>query len=284
MNMMYPEWKTVAVQGAAGSYGHMAAMGACAGAEPRFFATFEDTFAAVEAGEVDGAAIPIENSTMGRIPDIHRILPTTPLHIVGEYFQPVHHCLLGVPGARLEGVTEAYSQLPALAQCRETLKRMNIRPVAWADTAGAADMVAKEGNPAKAAVASRMAAGVYGLEVLKDPLNDAAHNTTRFVLFGRQAAVPPAGAPVRTSLMFRTRDLPAALYKALGGFATNGINLSKIESYILDGAFETAQFYAECDGRMGTLPMENALEELRFYSHFVRVLGCYAQASVPIKN
>lgn len=272
------QWATIAVQGAAGAYAHMVAQAVAPQAEVRFCPTFEDAFAAVEEGNADGAAIPIENSTMGRIADIHRLLPHTRLHIVAEHFLPVSHCLLGVKGATLADVRQAYSQIPALAQCRHTLKSLGLEAVPWTDTADAARMVAEAQNPAKAAVASRLAGEVYGLTVLQEPLNDEPHNTTRFVLWGRTPVLPPLDALARTSLMFRVRDIPAALYKALGGFATNGINLTKLESYILDGDFHVAQFYAECDGHTESPAMNQALEELAFYSSFVRVLGCYPKA------
>lgn len=274
-------WRTVAVQGNAGAFAHMVARAACPQAEVVFCRSFEDAFAAVESGTVEGAAIPLENSTMGRIADIHHLLPGTPLQIVGEHYLPVEHCLLGVKGAALADVKEAHSQLPALVQCRETLKRLGLAPVNAADTAGAAKQVAAWGDPAKAAVASALAAEVYGLEVLQSPLNDEAHNTTRFILLGREAHMPAVEVASKTSVMFRVRDIPAALYKALGGFATNGINLTKLESYVMDGGFHVAQFYAECRGHVDSPAMRQALEELDFYSTFVRVLGCYADAAAP---
>lgn len=271
------QWQSIAIQGAAGAYAHMVAQQACLQAEVVFCSTFEEAFAAVEMGKANGAAIPIENSTMGRIADIHHLLPASSLKIVGEFYLPVRHCLLAVQGASLKDIEQVYSQLPALVQCQKRLKAMGVEPVAMADTAGSARQVALWQDKAKAAIASRLAGEVYGLEILEEPLNDESHNTTRFIFLGREEWIPPVDVPVRTSLIFRVRDIPAALYKALGGFATNGINLTKLESYILDGDFKVAQFYVDCDGHVESPAMKQALEELGFFSDFVRVIGCYPQ-------
>lgn len=273
-------WKRVAVQGNAGAYAHLAASEVCPKAEVVFCGTFEEAFEVAAAGKVDGAVVPVENSTMGRIADIHHLMEDIKgLRILGEHFLPIRHCLLGVKGASLSDVKEAHSQLPALMQCRKTLKKMKIVPVDAADTAGAAKDVKAWGDTSKAAVASRLAAKVYGLDILQKDINDELNNSTRFLLLGREEWVPSPKERSLTTVMFRVRDIPAALYKALGGFATNGINLGKIESYMLGGKFEVAQFYVDCEGHVDSVGMCNALEELRFFSEFVRVLGCYPAGS-----
>lgn len=270
-------WKTIAFQGEAGAYAHVAAGKACPQARVVPQPTFADAFRAVEDGKVDGAVIPLENSTMGRIADIHHLLPSSPLHVVGEVFVPIQHHLLGVKGAKLADVREAYSQLPALTQCDATLRELGIRPVQFADTAAAARWVAEQNDVSKAALASNVAGQLYGLQVLKARMNDEAHNTTRFILLGRHACLPALDVPAKTSLLFRTRDIPAALYKALGGFATNGINLTKLESYQLGGRFQHTQFYVEAQGHAKAPAMVRALEELHFYADYVRMVGCYPQ-------
>ncbi|MBI1308731.1 MAG: prephenate dehydratase [Proteobacteria bacterium] len=272
------QWKKVAIQGAAGSYSHMAAGQICPQAEVMFNATFEAALEAVGSGGAEGAVIPVENSTMGRIPDIHHIMPRTDLRILGEHYLAVRHCLLGVKGAKLQDVKRALSQPPALEQCRRRLVEMGIAAVAAADTAGAARMVAEAGDKAQAAVASRLAAEVYGLEVLDGNLNDEGHNTTRFICLGREQWQPPLEVPCVTTLIFRLRDVPGALFKALGGFATNGVNLTKLESYILGGSFRVAQFYADCRGHVESAAMRQSLEELGFFSESVKILGCYPAA------
>ncbi|MCP5404714.1 MAG: prephenate dehydratase [Pseudomonadaceae bacterium] len=271
-------WKTVAFQGEPGAYAHVAASQTCPKAKPLPCATFEAAFDAVAKGKADGAVIPLENSTMGRIADIHHLLPESTLHIVGEVYLPIRHHLLAVKGAKLADIREVYSQYPALLQCDKSLKKNGLKPVQWGDTAGAAAHVAKLGDTSKAALASSLAGEVYGLHVLHAAMNDHDHNTTRFILLGRTAVLPPAKAMAKTSLLFRTRNIPAALYKALGGFATNGINLTKLESYQLGGRFNHTQFYADVDGHIKSPAMQRAVEELNFYADFVRIVGCYAAA------
>lgn len=268
-------WKTIAFQGQPGSYAHVAAGQTCPQAKAVPCTTFHAAFASVEDKTVDGAIIPLENSTMGRIADIHHLLPASSLHIVGEVYLPIHHHLLAVKGAKLKDIREAYSQLPALIQCDNSLRKMNIKSVEFGDTAAAAQWVAAQNDPTKAALASHVAGEIHGLVSLKSPMNDEAHNTTRFILLGRHACLPPEAAPTKTSLLFRTRDIPAALYKALGGFATNGINLTKLESYQLGGRFQQTQFYAEAEAHIKGRAMGHALEELNFYADFVRIVGCY---------
>lgn len=268
-------FKTLAVQGEAGAYAHGAAMQVSSKAKVHFYPTFASAVRAAERGEVEAAVIPIDNSTMGRIADIHQLLPGSTLHIVAELHVPIHHHLLAVKGAKLGDIREVYSQLPALTQCANTLKKMKLKPVEAYDTAGAAKQVAAWGDATKAALASSLAGELYGLTSLKAPMNDEPHNTTRFVVLAREVYQPGLNVPCKTSLLFRTRDIPAALYKALGGFATNGINLTKIESYVVGGKFHHAQFYVEAEGHVDAPAFKQALEELNFYAAFVRVLGCY---------
>lgn len=275
----YATWKTVAFQGNLGAYGHMAAMACCPSAKMLPQTTFEAAFLAAELGEVDGAVIPIDNNSIGRIADIHHLLPDSKLHILGEYFLPVEHRLLLVKGARLADVVEVHSQTPALLQCAQTLRSMGLTAVSATDTAGSAKLVAHWKDPSKAALASTLAGEVYGLEVYDQPMNDHAHNTTRFVVLGREAVVPPLGVPAKTSLILQTKSIPAALYNALGGFANNDINLTKLESYLLGGKFAAAQFYVEAEGHVESEAFRQALSELMAFTDVVRVVGCYGRGA-----
>jgi len=267
----------IAFQGNHGAYADLACRAIFPGMTTLPCPTFAAVFAAVREGRADRAVIPVENSLYGRIADIHHLLPGGGLKIVGERFQAIHHCLLGVPGATLEGVREALSQEPALGQVTGTLGRLGIKPVARTDTAGSAAEVARTGDPAKAAVASSLAAEIYGLTILMSNIEDASHNTTRFLVMAREAASPPADCAVAvTGFAFEVRNIPAALYKVLGGFATNGVNMTKLESYMVGGSFTATQFYAEVEGRMDDPSMRHAFEELNFFAHSVDVLGTFA--------
>ncbi len=270
--------RAVAFQGAPGAYSHQAVREAFPAALPLPCFTFEDAIAAVQAGAADCAVIPIENSLHGRVADIHFLLPESGLAITGEHFVRVRHCLLGVPGASRDDVATAVSHPQALGQCRRRLRDWGIAPLAYADTAAAAALVAEAGDAAQAAVASRLAAELYGLEVLAEGIEDADHNTTRFVVLARAALPVAPGTAVMTSLLFEVRSVPAALYKALGGFATNGVNLTKLESYLKGGGFAAAEFYADIEGDPADPAVARALDELRFHSEWVRVLGTYPQA------
>jgi len=239
-------------------------------------ASFEDVFATVEGGEADLALIPIDNSIAGRVADIHHFLPTTSLHIVAEHFLRVRFHLMGVPGARLDTITHAHSHVHALGQCRRIIREHGLRPVISGDTAGAAREVAEAGDPTQAAISPPLAAEIYGLEVLAEDVEDEDHNTTRFVVLSRDFVRAPAdGGPVVTSFIFNVRNLPAALYKALGGFATNGVNMTKLESYMVDGSFTGTQFLAEVDGHPEHIGVKRALEELEFFSTDIKMLGVY---------
>ena len=239
-------------------------------------ATFEDAFAAVLEGRAAIGMIPIENSLAGRIADIHHLLPDSGLFIVGERFLPIHHQLMAPRGARLEGLKTVISQVPALGQCRKIVRELKLKTVAGADTAGSARQVAEMNDASVAAIASELAAEIYGLEILKRNIEDAAHNTTRFVvLAAKPDDAEPGQGPVITTLVFRVRNVPAALYKALGGFATNGVNMTKLESYQLEGSFSATQFYTDIEGHPQERPVHLALEELGFFSTEVKVLGVY---------
>lgn len=239
-------------------------------------ASFEDVFALVEGGEADLAMIPIDNSIAGRVADIHHFLPTSALHIVAEKFLRIRFHLMGVPGATLDSITTAHSHVHALGQCRKIIRELGLRPVISGDTAGAAREVAEAGDPTQAAISPPLAAEIYGLEILAHDVEDEDHNTTRFVVLSRDLVEAPAGqGPVVTSFIFNVRNLPAALYKALGGFATNGVNMTKLESYMVDGSFTGTQFLAEVDGHPDDPGLARALEELRFFTTDVKVLGVY---------
>jgi prephenate dehydratase len=267
--------KPIAFQGNLGAYGHQATLQLCPGLPVLPCPTFADAVAAAQTGKAQGVVLPVENSTIGRIADIHHLLPNTTLHIVAERYLPIAHALLGLPGATLKDIREVHSQLPALHQCSATLAKLKLHPVPAADTAGAAAMVAEKGDATLAAIASPLAAKLYGLKILRENMQDANHNTTRFILLAPKAKLPKPNQPAKTSLLFRTRSLPAALYKALGGFATNGINLLKIESYLVGGKFQSARFYIEAEGHTNTTAFQHALDELKFYASEVRILGCY---------
>ena len=272
--------QVIAFQGFAGAYSDMA----CRAAYPEMTtlpcASFEDTFAATREGRAGLAMIPIENSIAGRVADIHHLLPESGLHIIAEHFQEVKHQLLATPAATMETLRVVRSHVHALSQCRAFIRECGLTPVVHADTAGAAAEVASQKDPSQAAIASKLAAELHGLRVLSPDVHDAAHNTTRFVIMAEEPIDPdPDAGPVITSFVFRVRSVPAALYKAMGGFATNGVNLTKLESYIMDGAFTVAQFYADIEGHPDQRPVRLALKELSFFSREVKILGVYHASS-----
>jgi prephenate dehydratase len=266
----------IAFQGLPGANSHLACQAMYPEMQHMPCAGFEDAFTAVADGTAKYAMIPVENSVMGRVADIHHILPESGLFIVGEHFQRVNHHLLAVKGASLDCLSRVESQLPALSQCRNFIRKYGLEQFAAADTAGAAKDVAERGDPKVAAIASSLAAEIYGLEILASNIEDAEHNTTRFVIMAREASIPPLDNDIAvTSFVFRVRNVPAALYKALGGFATNNINMTKLESYLVDGHFTAAQFYADVEGHPDDRSFQLAMEELAFYSKEVKVLGTY---------
>jgi prephenate dehydratase len=220
--------------------------------------------------------IPIDNSVAGRVADIHHLLPDSGLHIVGEHFQRVEHHLLAVKGATIAGIREVHSHVHALGQCRKLIAELGVKPVVVADTAGAAQDVARRNDPTIAAIASALAGRTYGLVSLRSNIEDADHNTTRFLVMARELQGPgPDDGTVITSFVFRVRSVPAALYKALGGFATTGVNITKLESYMIDARFTVAQFYADVEGHPEHAAMKFAFEELKFFSTMIKVLGVY---------
>ncbi|MDR3465711.1 MAG: prephenate dehydratase [Xanthobacteraceae bacterium] len=266
----------IAFQGEPGANSHIAIAEAYPDAEALPCATFEDALAAIASGEADLGMIPIENSVAGRVADIHHLLPHSGLFIIGEWFLPIHHQLMGVRGARLADITSVESHVHALGQCRKIIRKLGIRSIVAADTAGSARAVAERGDQSVAAIASRLAAEIYGLDILSEDIEDETHNTTRFVVLAREEKwAAQTAAPLVTSFVFRVRNLPAALYKALGGFATNGVNMTKLESYMVDGNFFATQFYADVDGHPDDQSLANALEELRFFSREFRIVGVY---------
>ena len=273
--------KKVAFQGALGAYSHMACRAVMPDAEALPYPSFEDMLAAVQQDDADCAMVPVENSIAGRVADIHHLLPGSGLFITGEHFQRVNHHLLAPRGATLEGLVEVHSHAQGLAQCRERLHRLGLTPIMHSDTAGAAKDVAARGDKHIGAIASRLAGEIYDLDVLIESAEDAEHNTTRFLIMERDAVTPTHKAAsdmsMVTTIVFSLRSVPAALYKALGGFATNGINLTKLESYIRPGFHESAQFYMDVDGHIDDPAMQNAMEELHFYCQkdAVHVLGTY---------
>lgn len=267
---------TIAFQGEPGANSHVACRAVYPGMTALPCPTFEDTFAAVSDGRARLAMIPIENSVSGRVADIHHLLPESGLYIVAEHFQRIRHQLIALPGAKIEELKSVRSQLPALGQCRRLIHELALRPIPAADTAGSARDVAEFGDPTQAAIASSLAAEIYGLNVLRTDVEDEHHNTTRFVIMAAEPddAEPDSGAVI-TSFVFQVRNVPAALYKAMGGFATNGVNMTKLESYQLDGSFLATQFYADIEGHPEERNVRLALEELEFFSSKVRILGIY---------
>ncbi|SDH37160.1 prephenate dehydratase [Roseospirillum parvum] len=273
---MSPSQPSVAFQGLPGAYSHLACRTALPGHEPLPAPSFEDAFSMVRDGGADLAMIPIDNSLAGRVADIHHLLPEGGLHIVGEHYQRVNHHLLAVPGARIGDLKRVKSHVHALGQCRRLIRELDLVPEVVADTAGGAREVARLADPSIAAIASELSAETYGLVSLRAGVEDADHNTTRFILLAREPADPgPGSGPVVTSFVFRVRNVPAALYKALGGFATNGVNMTKLESYIVDGDFVAAQFLADVEGHPEERGLRLALEELQFFSREVRIMGVY---------
>ncbi|MBY0298823.1 MAG: prephenate dehydratase [Methylobacterium sp.] len=266
----------ISYQGEPGANSHLICAEAYPDWTPLPCATFEDAFAAVVDGTAQLGMIPIENSIAGRVADIHHLLPASGLHIVGEQFLPIHFQLMALPGTAIGDIRTVHSHVHALGQCRRLIRRLGLKAVVAGDTAGAAREVAQSGDRTRAALSPRLAAEIYGLAILEEDVEDEAHNTTRFVVLAREPAPPPPDSgPTVTSFVFRVRNLPAALYKALGGFATNGVNMTKLESYMVEGQFTATQFYAEVDGHPEEAPLRRALDELAFFSRELRIIGTY---------
>ncbi len=270
------ETRSIAYQGEPGANSHIACLDNYPNLSPLPCATFEDAFAAVQEGAAELGMIPIENSVAGRVADIHTLLPESGLHIVAETFLPIHFQLLAAPRARIEDLRTVHSHVHALGQCRKIIRRYNLKPVVASDTAGSAREVAEWADKSRAALATRLAGQLYGLQTLFSDVEDETHNTTRFVVLSKDEHWAPAGdGPVVTTFVFRVRNVPAALYKALGGFATNSVNMTKLESYMEGGEFTATQFLADVDGHPGDPPLRRALEELKFFSRETRILGVY---------
>ena len=266
----------IAYQGEPGAFSHQSCQAVYPAWEPLPCPTFEDAFAAVSEGRAALAMIPIENSIAGRVADIHALMPSSGLHIVGEFFLPVHFQLMAVPGTRIDELRSVHSHVHALGQCRKLIRRLGLKAQVVGDTAGSAREVAAWADRTRGSLAPRLAAGIYGLDILAEDVEDEDHNTTRFVVLSKTPGDAPAGdGPVVTTFVFRVKNLPAALYKALGGFATNGVNMTKLESYMVEGEFTATQFLADVEGHPDDAPVKRALDELTFFSREFRVLGTY---------
>ena len=268
--------KTIAFQGALGAYSDLA----CRGVHPQMETlpchTFEDTFAAVHEGRARLAMIPIDNSVAGRVADIHHLLPSSNLHIIGEHFQRVDHHLLALPGTKIENLTHVHSHSHALPQCRNVVRELALEPLVYADTAAGAKMISESDDHTQAAIASELAGKIYGLVSLRANIEDAEHNTTRFLIMSQETDFPSLDdSDWVTSFVFKVRNVPAALYKAMGGFATSGVNMTKLESYMVDGNFCAAQFYAEIEGHLDDKSVQCALEELDFFTSWVKIMGVF---------
>ncbi len=275
----------VSFQGRPGAYSDLACRAALPGRPTLPCDTFEAAMDAVRSGAAALAMLPCENSLAGRVPDIHSLLPGSSLHIVGEHFQRVEHCLLGVKGATLAGVRRVHSHAVALGQVRRIVRELGVEAVVGADTAGSAQWVAERGDPADAAIASALAAELYGLAVLRANVEDSPHNTTRFYVMAAQPQrPPPEAANTLTTFVFHVRNVPAALYKGLGGFATNGVNMTKLESYMPAGEFTATQFLCDVEGHPEHPNVALALEELGFFSRELRVLGVYPGAARRVEG
>ena len=267
---------SIAFQGEPGAYSHLACNEVFPDREVIPCQTFEDAFAAVAEGQAVLAMIPMENSLAGRVADVHHLMPKSGLYIVGEYFLRIKHQLMAPKGASLDTIKTVHSHTMALGQCRDVVRELGYKATVEADTAGSARRVAERRDTSQAAIASSLAAEIYGLEILKPDVEDASHNTTRFLIMAAEPddAEPDTG-PTITSFVFRVRNVPAALYKAMGGFATNGVNMTKLESYQLDGSFNATQFYADIEGHPQDRLVRLALEELEFFSSSLKILGIY---------
>jgi prephenate dehydratase len=267
---------TIAYQGEPGANSDIACREVYPDWETLPCASFEDVFAAIEEGRAQLGMIPIDNSIAGRVADIHHFLPNSGLHIVGEYFLPIHFQLLAVPGATRDSIKSVHSHIHALGQCRKIIRELDLKPVMAGDTAGSAREVAELADPTRASLATSLAAEIYGLETLAVDVEDEAHNTTRFIILSKEYDEAPAGSDmVVTTFVFRVRNLPASLYKALGGFATNGVNMTKLEAYMVDGGFTATVFLADVEGHPSDPGLARALEELEFFTTELKILGVY---------
>ena len=275
----------IAFQGEPGANSDTACRDMYPDMEPLPCATFEDAFSALKHGRADLAMIPIENSIAGRVADIHHLLPNSDLHIVGEYFLPIHFQLMALPGVAINDISTVYSHVHALGQCRNIIRDNGWKAIVSGDTAGSARMVAEAKDKTSAALAPHLAASLYGLNILAENVEDEEHNTTRFVVLSRNADIAPANnGPVITTFVFQVRNVPSALYKVMGGFATNGINMTKLESYQIGGAFTATLFYADIEGHPDDKSVAFALEEMDFFSVHKKILGVYPANDFRLRN
>ena len=267
----------IAFQGELGANSHEACRDYFPDMEPAPYPTFEDAFDAVKSGACALGMIPVENSLVGRVADVHHLLPNSGLKIIGERFKPIRFHLMANPGVKLADVQVVQSMAVALGQCRKALRKLKVRTEPFGDTAGAAKALAEHPDPHRAAIAPALAAELYGLDILQRNVEDAHNNTTRFLVMTADPNPPPPAFTDKciTSFVFRVRNVPAALYKAMGGFATNNVNMTKLESYMENGSFNATLFYAEVDGRPEDRGLALALEELGFFCERMEVLGVY---------
>ncbi len=278
------DYKKIAFQGVQGAYSDMA----CRSAFPEFETiscdSFDQAFNSVLDGRADLAMIPVDNTIAGRVADVHHLMPKGELFIIGEHFEAIHHMLLGVPGTKLEDIKHVHSHVHAIPQCRNFLNKLQVQSHIHDDTAGAAREVSEVKNPAHAAIASELAAELYGLDIIERGVEDRCHNTTRFLVLCKEPHFPNIDDPnVVTSVLFEVRNIPAALYKAMGGFATNGLSMTKLESYV-DENFQAARFFCDVEGHPESIAFKNALEELTFFAKDVKVLGAYKAAPFRSQN
>lgn len=268
--------KIIAFQGEAGSYSDIACRGVFADASTLACDTFEAAFSAVREGKADLAMIPVDNTLAGRVADVHHLIPSGDLFIIGEHFQPIRHCLLALKGANPKDLRHVHSHIHALPQCKGAIKRLGLLPSVHVDTAGAARQVAQQGDPAHSAIASELAAEIYGLDIVERDIQDTKNNITRFLILSTEPLIPDVseGGDVITTLLFETRNIPASLYKALGGFATNGMSIAKLESYVGEN-FKAAQFYCDIEAHSDSPEFQNAIEELGFFADNVKFMGTY---------
>jgi len=282
---MIAEEQKIAFQGQYGAYSDLACRTAFPGLVTLPCETFEAAIEAARDGTAALAMLAIENSLAGRVPDMHALLPESGLSIIGEFFLRVEHCLLGTEAASLQTIKRVHSHAVALGQVRSLIRELGVIPVVEGDTAGAAEIIARLNNPEDAAIASSLAAELHGLKILRGNVEDAAHNTTRFYIMAKTPRLQPREAPnLMTTFVFRVRNVPAALYKALGGFATNGVNMTKLESYMVDGRFTATQFLAEVDGHPEDKALRLAFEELNFFSQETKILGVYPAAAFRLEQ
>lgn len=270
------QYKKIAFQGALGAFSDVACRTVFPDLESVAYPSFDAAFDALSGGHVDLAMIPVDNTIAGRVADVHRLMPKHDIYIIGEHFQLIHHHLLGVKGSKVSDLQHVHSHVHALPQCRKAIERLKLQPHVHADTAGAAKDIAERGDKAHAAIASDLAAKIYSLDIIERDIHDEHHNTTRFLILSRDLKMPEMGKKSEslTSLLFKVRNIPGGLYKTLGGFATNGLSMTKLESYV-DENFQAASFYCEVEGHPESRAMKRALEEMGFFASEVKFLGCY---------